>query len=72
MENLNDLKKTHKKIEFATLHSNLLEGQLSLDEKILLAKIIKTIATKKINIHYIVSSNYHYINLNEKEINDNF
>jgi hypothetical protein len=72
MENLNDLKKTHQKIEFSTLHSKLLKGELSLDEKILLAKIIKTIAIKKIDIPYIVSSNYHYINLNEKEINDNF
>ena len=72
MENFNDLKKTHTNISYSTLHSKLLKGELALDEKILLAKIIKTLAVKKIDIPYIVSSNYHYINLNEKEINDNF
>jgi hypothetical protein len=72
MENINILKKTHKKSDYATLHSKLLKGELSLDEKILLAKIIKTIAIKKIDIPYVISSNYHFIDLNEKDISDNF
>jgi len=72
MENVLDLKKTHTETSFLTLYDRLLTGDLSLDEKVLLAKIIKLIATKPIDLPFIVSSNYHYIDLNDKDLERNF
>jgi len=72
MENVLDLKKTHTETSFLSLYDRLLTGDLSLDEKVLLAKIIKLIATKPIDLPFIVSSNYHYIDLNDKDLERNF
>jgi hypothetical protein len=72
MDNINELKKTHKKTDYSTLHSKVLKGELSLDDKILVAKILKTLAVKSISIPIVLSSNYQYIDLNEKDIKDNF
>ena len=54
METINDLKKTHTETNYLNLYDRLLTGDLSLDEKVLLAKIIKLIATKPINLPYII------------------
>ena len=72
METINDLKNTHTETSFVKLYDGLLTGDLTLDEKVLLAKIIKLIATKPINLPYVVSSNYHYIDLNDKDLERNF
>lgn len=72
MNTQKELAKTHTKIDYSTLYSRLLTGDLTMDEKALLAKIIKTIAIKKVDIPYVISSNFLYIDLNEKQINDDF
>lgn len=72
MDNINELKKTHKKTDYSTLHGKLLKGELSLDDKMLVAKILKTLAVKSISIPIVLSSNYQYIDLNEKDTKDNF
>ena len=72
MDTISELKKTHTELKFVNLYDRLLTGELSLDEKVLLAKIIKLIATKSINLPYVINSNYHFIDLNDKDLECNF
>ncbi len=72
MGTIKELEQTHLKTDYSTLYSKILSGDLTMDEKALVAKILKTIAIKKVDIPYVISSNFHYIDLNEKQINDDF
>jgi hypothetical protein len=67
------LTENRKKVMLSELHDVLIQGNLTLDQRLLLAKMVKSIAVDQlVKVPVVVFSNYYYLNMDEKEELDKF